>query len=121
MWKVASPPKPPGTKREGSHRMFPCNRFILLALLAALLLPVACFAAFKQGDALPDLATFHLQGELPEELKGRVILLDFWASWGGPCKDSFPAMEELNKKYAERGLTIIAVSVDEKQENMQRF
>src|SRR3982750_2391207 len=94
------------------------SRTILAALLLMAPPPVA-LAELKQADALPDLATFHLEGKLPEELKGRVILLDFWASWCVPCKGSFPAMEELKKEFAGRGLTIIAVSVDEKRENMQ--
>jgi len=91
------------------------------AVLLTLLFSSACFAAFKEGDNLPDLASFRLEGRLPEALKGQVILIDFWASWCPPCISSFPAMEELTKKYTGRGLTILAVSVDEKQENMQRF
>ena len=80
-----------------------------------------CLADFKKGDSLPDLNSFQLEGKLPDAIKGQVILLDFWASWCGPCKSSFPVMEDLSKKYGERGLTIIAVNVDEKPENMQRF
>ena len=86
-----------------------------------LVLPVFSHAAMKEGDALPTLDSFHLEGRLPEKLKGRVILLDFWASWCEPCKSSFPAMEALHKAYADRGLTIVAVSVDEKREDMERF
>jgi thiol-disulfide isomerase/thioredoxin len=101
------------------HKEF-IARAASIALLS-MILPVACLAAFKPGDNLPDLVSFRLEGKLPEELKGQVILLDFWASWCSPCKISFPAMEELKRKYAAEGLTIIAVSVDEKQANMQEF
>jgi thiol-disulfide isomerase/thioredoxin len=75
----------------------------------------------KQSSAFPDLRAFELEGKLPEKLKGQVVLVDFWASWCAPCKKSFPAMEDLNKQYAGQGLVIVAVSVDEKQEDMQRF
>jgi thiol-disulfide isomerase/thioredoxin len=91
------------------------------AALLTILLPIACLAGLKKGDSLPDLASFRLEGKLPDELNGQVILLDFWASWCGPCKGSFPAMEELKTKYGGQGLTIVAVSVDEKPENVQRF
>ena len=78
-------------------------------------------AALKVGDGFPDLATFTLEGKLPDALKGKVVIVDFWASWCGPCKDSFPAMNELQKKYGDRGLVIIAVNEDEEKSDMQDF
>jgi peroxiredoxin len=104
--------------------MSPRNKSIPRVVLAALLItmfPGVSFAGFKEGDNLPDLALFQLEGKLPEELKGQVILLDFWASWCSPCKISFPWMQGQMEKHAGEGLTIIAVSVDEKRENVQRF
>jgi cytochrome c biogenesis protein CcmG/thiol:disulfide interchange protein DsbE len=99
------------------HRKSKCIGFVLLLLGVAQLCP----AAFREGDRLPSLDSFQLEGKLPEKLKGRVVLLDFWASWCGPCRSSFPVMQELHKQYADRGLTIIAVSVDENRQDMERF
>ena len=77
--------------------------------------------AIKVGDLLPELNTFGLEGSLPTDLKGKVVVLDFWASWCGPCKESFPVMNDLQKKYGKKGLVILAVNVDEKAEAMKDF
>jgi thiol-disulfide isomerase/thioredoxin len=94
---------------------------LFAAALVLLVLPAITDGGFKEGDRLPDLGSFKLEGKLPDTLKGQVVLLDFWASWCAPCKSSFPVMEDLQKRYGEKGLTIVAVSVDEKRENMERF
>src|SRR2546430_17359445 len=97
--------------------MSPHDRSIPRAVLAAMLMSmftVAALADFKEGDNLPDLASFQLEGKLPEELKGQVILLDFWASCCGPGKSSFPAMETLTIEHTGHGLTNIRCSGPEK-------
>ncbi len=78
-------------------------------------------AQLKTGETFPDLAQFELEGKPPESLRDKVVLVDFWASWCGPCKASFPALAGLHKQYADRGLVIIAVSVDEKKAAMDEF
>lgn len=88
------------------------------ALFAASL--VTASAALKVGDAFPDLAGFKLEGRLPEPLKGKVVVLDFWASWCQPCAESFPIMDELQKKYGDR-VVFIAVNVDDKVAKMEAF
>lgn len=95
----------------------------LAALLSSIVFLTAGAAAggIKVGDTFPDLAGFKLEGKLPDSTKGKVVLVDFWASWCEPCKQSFPVMEELHKRYAEKGLVIIAVNVDEKRADMEEF
>ncbi len=96
----------------------------------ALLAAVGCWLAvagaagadgLKVGDHFPDLTAFKLEGKLPDALKDKVLMLDFWASWCDPCKASFPAMEELHRRYQPKGLVIIAVNVDENRADMEAF
>jgi thiol-disulfide isomerase/thioredoxin len=99
---------------------FPRLPFIAV-FLATALLAVASQTGLKVGDVLPDLAAYKLEGKLPDPVQGKVVLLDFWASWCEPCCLSFPVMEELQKRYGSRGLVIIAVNEDENRSDMENF
>ena len=81
--------------------------------------------AFAQDAIAPAPAI-----ELPAEagtpialasLKGKVVLVDVWASWCVPCKAAFPAYDELYRKYKDRGFEVLAVNVDEKRADAERF
>jgi cytochrome c biogenesis protein CcmG, thiol:disulfide interchange protein DsbE len=54
-------------------------------------------------------------------LKGKVVIVDFWASWCGPCKQEMPILEKLYKKYKDRGLVVVGVSVDQDLANVKTF
>jgi cytochrome c biogenesis protein CcmG, thiol:disulfide interchange protein DsbE len=54
-------------------------------------------------------------------LKGRVVYLDFWASWCAPCLQSFPFMIHLQQTLGPQGLTVIAVNVDRERADAERF
>jgi len=56
-----------------------------------------------------------------ERFKGKVVLLDFWASWCAPCKASFPWMQHLQERYARGDLVVIAVNVDHERTLAERF
>lgn len=93
-----------------------------LSALAALLVTANLATADppKRGEKFPDLSSYGLEGKVPS-LSGKVVLIDFFASWCGPCQDSFPAMEKLYKQYADKGLVIVAVNLDKKKEDMTQF
>ena len=99
--------------------MFLLKKIVVATLVAGTF--VTAQAALKVGDDLPDLAGYKLEGSPLGALKGKVVIIDFWASWCGPCKDSFPVMNELQKKYGDKGVVIIAVNEDEAKSDMQDF
>lgn len=55
------------------------------------------------------------------DYKGRVVYVDFWATWCAPCRKSFPWMEEMHQQYHQDGLTIVAISVDAKRDLAEKF
>jgi cytochrome c biogenesis protein CcmG, thiol:disulfide interchange protein DsbE len=55
------------------------------------------------------------------EYRGHVVWLDFWASWCAPCRQSFPWMEHVQQRYADRGLLVVAVNVDHDLQSAERF
>lgn len=79
--------------------------FALLAALTCLAHP-----ALAADDAL-DLARF----------RGKVVVIDFWASWCAPCRQSFPWLNEMQAKYRDRGLVVIGVNVDSERAEAARF
>ncbi len=66
------------------------------------------------GDQAPEIALPGLDGKVRKlsDLKGQVVLLDFWASWCGPCRKANPHVVETYKKYKEQGFTVFSVSLD---------
>ena len=56
-----------------------------------------------------------------KQWNGRVVYLDFWASWCGPCRQSFPWMQKMKQAYESQGLTIVAVDLDQSRADADRF
>lgn len=97
------------------------KRFIGLA--TALCMASTGSLALDVGDRAPELAALSASGS-PLRLsafKGQVVYLDFWASWCGPCKQSFPWLNAMHARYGAQGLRVVGVNLDAKREDAQRF
>jgi thiol-disulfide isomerase/thioredoxin len=57
----------------------------------------------------------------PADYKGKVLLIDFWASWCVPCKASFPALDALYRRDRDRGLEVLAINLDEERKAADAF
>ncbi|HEX7641052.1 MAG TPA: TlpA disulfide reductase family protein [Burkholderiaceae bacterium] len=101
------------------HHRVKALRLMLGAILFAFGLPAL---AVEQGAEAPQ---FDVAGQTANvklsEYHGKLIYLDFWASWCGPCKKSFPWMNDMQKRYGDQGLQVVAVNLDAKRTDALEF
>jgi len=90
-----------------------------------LVLFIALFSLANTSSAVESAPSFNIptaKGMVNlNNLKGQVIYLDFWASWCTPCRKSFPWMNEMQNKYMNDGLKIVAVNLDTNREVIDKF
>ena len=99
-----------------------CGLCILVVSLASAFLTadagipwlVAKGGMVKQGKAAPNFQLRDMEGRMValSDLRGKVVLLNFWATWCGPCRVEMPAMEQLYRAYPRKDFEILAVSTD---------
>lgn len=97
-------------------------RRALVAVLLAFLAPAA--GAVEAGAAAPSLTLPALGPGSPlsiEAQRGKVVYVDFWASWCVPCRLSMPALDALQKKHGPRGFVVIGVNKDVSVADAERF
>ena len=93
--------------RTGSQDGTVLRRIVVLAMFFGMALP----AVFARADDVLDLTRY----------RGKVVLVDFWASWCAPCRQSFPWLNSIQSRYRERGLVVIGVNVDRERAEADRF
>jgi cytochrome c biogenesis protein CcmG, thiol:disulfide interchange protein DsbE len=84
---------------------------------------LACSAhAIEVGQPAPAFDLPGQQGTVQlSSYKGKTVYLDFWASWCGPCKQSFPWMNDMQKRYGAKGLRVVGVNLDQKPDEAKAF
>jgi peroxiredoxin len=102
-------------------------------LIAAFVVGAALFSVFLSPDAPPPIIRgvpappFELerldtgQPVSMQGLRGRVVLINFWATWCKPCEDEMPAMERLYQELSPQGFELLAISVDDTSEPVRAF
>ncbi len=100
------------------------KQWVLLCLLALSALPAG--AAVQVGQSAPPVSLPLLSAGSPDRLsldglRGNVVYLDFWASWCGPCRLSFPQLEQLRQELGPQGFEVLAVNVDEFEPDALEF
>jgi cytochrome c biogenesis protein CcmG/thiol:disulfide interchange protein DsbE len=90
---------------------------------AALLMAGVAFAGVGKGQRAPEFSLPSLSGSTVSlaSLRGKVVLIDFWAQWCEPCKKELPQLDKLSKEYAGKGVVIVAVNIDKQRENAERM
>ncbi|MEP7101664.1 MAG: TlpA disulfide reductase family protein [Burkholderiales bacterium] len=100
----------------------PLAAALRLASLCVLTLSAPLAWSLEAGAPAPELNLPGLQSAVNlAGMKGKVVYVDFWASWCGPCKQSFPFMNELQSKYGAQGFEVVAVNLDAKRDDADKF
>jgi peroxiredoxin len=90
------------------------NRLLALAVLTAAATMTAAAATLQTGAPAP---AFQLNSNAGKPLaladfRGQIVLLNFWASWCGPCRQEMPILEQLNRQYHGKGVTLLGINVE---------
>lgn len=97
-------------------------KWLLCAAVAALMV-TGCQPSAESGPMAPDFSLRDLSDQAVSlsDFRGRVVLLDFWATWCPPCRMSIPELVKLQDKYRDDGLEILGISLDDPQNELGRY
>jgi thiol-disulfide isomerase/thioredoxin len=90
---------------------------VKIVIFFVFLIATLLFTAAVQADAPPELRLRNLQGEAQSlsDYRGRIVVLNFWATWCQPCQKEIPLFVQLHTRYASQGVQFIAASIDDSE------
>lgn len=96
------------------------NRFVIAMMFALISFQAV---AVEPDQIVPDFTLKSMEGEnlRLEELRGQVVLINFWASWCGPCRQEMPILQKIHQRYERLGFTVLGVNVDEVPEKARKI
>ncbi len=98
-----------------------------MAALTAAFIGVLAFSlrdtGAKEGSKAPpfNIVTDAGQHITPESFRGKVLVLNFWATWCTPCVQEIPSLNEMQRRFAKSGVVVVAVSIDKNQQKYHNF
>jgi peroxiredoxin len=97
-------------------------KWLVCAAIAALMV-TGCQGSAESGPMAPDFSLPDLSDRNVSlsDFRGKVVLLDFWATWCPPCRMSIPELVKLQDKYRDAGLEILGISLDDPQDGRNRY
>ena len=95
------------------------NRMLLLVMMCF----VSPVFSLEPDQPVPDFTLKSMEGDnfRLEELRGQVVLINFWASWCGPCRQEMPILQKIHQRYEPLGFTVLGVNVDEVPEKARKI
>ena len=95
----------------------------LACVALACLLVATPAAAVETGQLAPAFSIPDVNGKALQlsSLRGKLVYVDFWASWCAPCRRSFPWMNAMQDKYGDKGLAIVGINVDQRKADAEKF
>ena len=97
---------------------------ITAALLASAAFAPGALASDALGQAAPAFSLPLRGGTTPlglDKLRGQVVMVNFWASWCGPCREEFPLLDQVYKKYKPLGFTMLGINVEPESKDAEGF
>jgi thiol-disulfide isomerase/thioredoxin len=104
--------------------LFAAMRFrAYFTICVCLLVAASAFAADEDGTPAPRFHAKTTSGEIfnNDSIKGKVVLLEFWASWCKYCEQEEPLGEKINKEFAGKGLVVLAIDVAESKKTVKKY